>query len=91
MSPQTKKRAVNVTITFGAILSALAWGAPRALNVADQRYLQRDSFALHRESLALQRQADSLTHAAEFREMMRILMGIDSAARCRANQTGFCR
>ena len=73
------------------IVAALAGAARWVKTSADNTYVRRDTFAAFQAGEALTRQADSLNAAEQTRDVMRLLMGLDSSDRCRRGQSGFCR
>lgn len=84
MSPHAKKKAWSFTITGAAIVSAMAWGAPRAAPLVNQHWVLTDTFNVFQQAIARKmaddssrRISDSLKANAAARE---IQYHIDSTA-----------
>jgi hypothetical protein len=91
MTPTTKKRAVSFTISSAALVTAMAWGAPRAAPIVNQHWVLRDTFTVFQVGLAMKAQRDSLNLVSELHELRRMVTGLDSSDRCRRGQREFCR
>lgn len=91
MSPQTKKKAMSFTVTAGAILSAIAWGIPKAAPIADQHWVRADTFIVFRQALARQHLLDSVSYREDIRDLIAIAKGIDSVQKCDHGAKAYCR
>lgn len=91
MTPQTKKRVLNVGAIVSATLTIGGMAVKSSAQALDGRYVHTDTFAVFQAGEAQWRLRDSLTLAAEMRDMRRMLSGLDSSDRCRRGQREFCR
>jgi hypothetical protein len=71
MTARTRKVVINLSALVTAIAGAVAWAAPHAGKIVDERYVHADSFRLVRLR-------DSLTYQSEIRDIHRLLFHLDS-------------
>ena len=93
MAPSTKQKwkvGGTITISAGALLTALAWGAPKAATVLDATYVRRDTFAVFQADLTRRTATDSVALLYELRELQMRVVRLDSTIRRCAKHPDTC-